>query len=168
MNNVRKLVTPTDNRKVTQIRQIFKVEVVVENFITRFKPSLLGISFVQVGGVRHTDGSSTVKRYSSIKTITVLVFMNGWKRMSLNFETVFLSSSLESKLKVVQAEGFERPRKGELVYLLLKILYALKQASRLRQRRFYRHSFIFEFFNTFVDPSLYIETDCETFVSMVY
>ena len=114
--------------------------------------------FNQVEGIDYYEIFSLVVKYTTIRTVLALVVPFNWELEQMDVKTTFLHGELEETIYMRQPEGFEVKGKGaELVCLLKKSLYSLKQSPRQWYKRF--DTFIIEagFKRSCYDSCLYFK-----------
>ena len=82
------------------------------------------------------DVFSPVVKHSSIRTLLSIVAMHDYELEQLDVKTAFLHGGLEEDIYMNQPEGFVILRKENLVCILKKSLYGLKQSHRQWYKRF--------------------------------
>lgn len=75
-------------------------------------------------------------KHTSIKIILALVAVHNLELDQMDVKTTFLHGNLEETIYMSQPEGYEVKRKEEMVCLLKKSLYGLKQSPRQWYKRF--------------------------------
>lgn len=75
--------------------------------------------------------------------------------MFLDIETAYLNAPLNQEIYVKQLEGFEVAGKENQVYILSKVQYGLRQASRLWHRPFRAFLLAYGFSAIYANVSLY-------------
>ena len=132
------LVPSPKNQRIVDCKWIFKVkEGMTSTEPVRFKARLVAKGFTQVEGVDYNEIFSPVVKYTTIRTVLALVTQFNWELEQLDVKTAFLHGDLDETIYMRQPEGFEVFKKGtELVCLLKKSLYGLKQSPRQWYKRF--------------------------------
>ena len=77
--------------------------------------------------------------------------------------SAFLASKLKEKIYMELPEGF---KDGDIVGLLDKSIYCLKQSARYFNRHFHNHLLHLCFVQTFVDPCVYISIDTSIIIAI--
>ena len=126
------LVPRPQTQKIVGCKWIFKVKEDLSNSEpVRFKARLVAKGFTQVEGIDYNEIFSPVVKYTTIRTVLALVAQFNWELEQMDVKTAFLHGKLEETIYMMQPEGFEVKKKGaELVCLLKKSLYGLKQSPR--------------------------------------
>ena len=86
--------------------------------------------FTQIEGVDFTDVFSLVVKHSSIRVLLALTAYFNLELEQLEVKTAFLHVDLEEIFYWNQPPGFEKKGGENLVCMLKKSLYGLKQSSR--------------------------------------
>lgn len=73
---------------------------------------------------------SPVFKHSSIKLLLSLVAMKNLELQQLDVKTAFLCENLKEQIFMEQPKGFIKKRTEDMVCLLKKSLYGLKQSLR--------------------------------------
>ena len=102
----------------------------------RFKARLVAKGYSQIPGVDFNDVFSPVVKHSSIRALLGIVAMHDLELEQLDVKTAFLYGELEEDIYMQQPEGFISSGKEDLVCLLKKSLYGLKQSPRQWYKRF--------------------------------
>ena len=103
----------------------------------RFKARLVAKGFTQVEGIDYAEIFSPVIKMKTIRMMLALAVQKNWEIEQMDVKTVFLNGRLEETIYMTQPEGFKVEPKGEeLVCLLKRSLYGLKQSPRQWYKRF--------------------------------
>jgi hypothetical protein len=138
-NNTWRLVQRPKGAKTISSKWTFKVKTNQDGSIERYKARLLAKGFMQREGVKYTTTYAPVARMDSVRLLTALAARHGLQRRSIDFDTAYLNSTLSSNTPIYmkQPTGFTEQQsqhenqgdESELVCLLLKGIYGLKQAG---------------------------------------
>ena len=110
-----------------------------------------------------------VARYTSIKTIMVVVSMMKWKLHQMDVKTTFLNGVIEEEVYIEQPQGFEVEDKRTQVCKLKKALYGLKEAPRAWYGRIDSFLASLGFTKSKANPNLYFKVmDDESFILLLY
>lgn len=105
----------------------------VEDF--RFKSRLVAKGYSQVKGIDYNEVFAPLVKHVSIRLILSLVVKEDLHLEQLDVKTAFLNGTLEEEIYMEQPESYEVKGK-DMVCLLKKPLYGLKQALRQWNKRF--------------------------------
>lgn len=92
--------------------------------------------FTQREGIDYTKIFSPVVKHTSIRMLLSLVIERGLELEQLDVKTAFLHGHLDETIYMKQPEGYTQKGNEEMVCLLKKSLYGLKQSPRCWYRRF--------------------------------
>jgi Reverse transcriptase (RNA-dependent DNA polymerase) len=108
--------------------------------------------FSQVYGVDYLDTYAPVVKLASIRILLAIATICGLEIHQMDVVTAFLAGELDEDIYMEQPEGFRVGTEEEdLVCLLRKSLYELKQASRVWNRRIWRFLELINFVPTYSD-----------------
>ena len=96
----------------------------------RYKARLVVKGFAQKKGIDFDEIFSPVVKMTSIRTILSLVAVEDLHLEQLDVKTTFLHGDLEEEIYMQHPQGYEVKGKDNLVCMLKKRLYGLKQARR--------------------------------------
>lgn len=99
--------------------------------VLRFKARHVGEGFMQVEAVEYSEIFWPVSKCSTVKLNLALTAFKGWNSMCLRRKAACLKATFDQDLFADQRESILIPGHEEKIYLLLKALYGLRQASRL-------------------------------------
>ena len=92
--------------------------------------------FTQKEGIDYNEIFSPVIKYTTIHVMLALAAHNDLEIEQMDVKTAFLHGDLEETIYMKQPEGFEVKGRQEMVCLLKKSLYGLKQSPRQWYKRF--------------------------------
>ena len=132
------LVPKPEKQKVIGCKWVFKVkDGISQTDPKRFKARLVAKGFTQVEGIDYAEIFSPVIKMKTIRMMLALAVQNDWEIEQMDVKTTFLNGRLEETIYMTQPEGFKVEPKGEeLVCLLKRSLYGLKQSPRQWYKRF--------------------------------
>lgn len=93
-------------------------------------------SFTQREGIDNNEVYSPVVKFRSIRFILSLVAAYDFELEQMDVKMAFLHGELKEKILMSQPEGFKQESKQEMVCLLKKSIYGLKQSPRQWNKRF--------------------------------
>jgi hypothetical protein len=112
-------------------RYVFAVKRDAFGRISRWKTRAVARGFSQQQGIDYSETFSPTSRWKALKILFQLAAQYDWEIKQFDFETAFLNAELKEKIYMKPPEGYVPTLKGKNVVLLLKkSLYGLKQASR--------------------------------------
>ena len=168
MDSLRKnktwIVVPRpQGQKVVSCKWIFRIkEGMVEGEPPRYKARLVAKGFTQVEGIDYTDIFSPVVKYKTIRMMLAVAAHEDLEVEQLDVKTTFLNGVLDEEIYMEQPPGFQvENSKKELVCLLKRSLYGLKQSPRQWNKRFNLFAQEIGFVRSKFDSCLYYK-DLET------
>jgi hypothetical protein len=96
----------------------------------KLKSRLVAQGFTQRPGVDFYETHSPTVRLDSLRGLLALAAHHDWEIHHMDVKGAYLNGVLEETIYMRQPKGFEVPGKEDLVCLLHKGLYGLKQAGR--------------------------------------
>lgn len=125
-----------------------------------------GIS--QIPGIDFEDVFSLVPKLATIRVMLALSDLFGWKRCFVDVKNAFVNPSLKEEIYIDQLEGFPKTGKQNFLYLLMKVLYGLGQASR--ESNVHLHEFLTNFNCeiSVADPTIYMWNKNTHFVILLF
>lgn len=134
-NETWRLVVRPSNSRVVGCKWIFKKKQEAAGKL-RFKARLVAQGFSQREGVDYNEIFSPVVKQRSIRLMLALVNYHDMELEQMDVKTAFLYGELEEEILMKQPEGFVIRAEENLVCLLQKSLYGLKQSPRQWNKRF--------------------------------
>ena len=128
-NETWKLVALPKGRKAISCRWVFKIKK-IDGKVDRYKARLVAKGFMQKLGVDYFETYSPVASLDTIRLIACEAFLNDMTIDQLDIKTAYLYGSLDEEIYMRQPKGFKVKGKEDLVCLLMKGIYGLKQAGR--------------------------------------
>ena len=102
----------------------------VDGSIEKYKARFVTQGFSQKEGIDYEETFAPVERYTTIKTIILLVAVMKWKVHQMDVKTTFLNGEIKEEVYVEQPQGFEVHDRETHVCRLKKDLYGLNQTPR--------------------------------------
>lgn len=102
----------------------------------RYKGRLVAKGYSQVEDIDYNEVFAPVVKHISIRIILSLVVNEDLYLEQLDVKTAFLNGTLEEEIFMEQPEGYKVKGKEDMVCLLKKSLYGLKQSPRQWNKRF--------------------------------
>ena len=117
-------------RKTVKCKWVFKIKYNHDGTVNKYKARLVAKGFTQVYGIDYEETFAPVVQLKSIRTFLALAAAEKQKVYQYDFKTAFLNSDLKETIYMEQPEGFSNAGNEDMVCLLKKGLYGLKQANR--------------------------------------
>ncbi|KAK9054827.1 hypothetical protein SSX86_025906 [Deinandra increscens subsp. villosa] len=150
------LVKKPEDQKITACKWLFKIKEPMPNESEpRYKARLVAKGFTQRKGVDYKEIFSPVVKHSSIRIMLSITATLDFELEQLDVKTAFLHGQLEEEIYIDQPEGFVEPGKEDLVCLLKRSLYGLKQSPRQWYKRFDSYIISQGFCRSLYDPCVY-------------
>lgn len=136
-NQTWELTSKPKNQKVIGCRWTFKRKEGIPGVEkARYKARLVAKGFSQIPGIDFNEVFSPVGKHSSIIVMLAIVAQYDLELEQLDVKKAFLHGNLEEKIYMMQSEGYVRKGNEDMVCLLKKSLYGLKQSPRQWYKRF--------------------------------
>jgi hypothetical protein len=97
---------------------------------TKLKSRLVAQGFTQRPGIDFYETYSPTVRLDSLRGLLALAAHYDWEIHHMDVKSAYLNGKLDETIYMRQPKGFEVPGKDDMVCLLHKGLYGLKQAGR--------------------------------------
>jgi hypothetical protein len=154
-NNTWTVLPLPSNRKAIKYKWVFALKTKPDGSIERFKARLVAKGCSQTPGVDFKETFSPTVKYDSIQLILAIVAAQDLYMKQFDIKTTFLYGSVKEELYMQQIEGYEDQEHPDWVYLLLKALYGLRQASRAWHDKIATFLTKFDLQQADVDPCVY-------------
>lgn len=133
-NQTWRRVKRTPHMKVITCKWVWKKKFLPSGEIAKYKARLVARGFEQTEGLDFTETFATVVRSASYRMMFAIGAMLGWYCHQMDVVTAFLNGELDELIYMQPPPGF--PEDKDIVLLLLKSLYGLKQSPRQWYKRF--------------------------------
>ena len=110
---------------------MFKVKQDVKDFFEKYKARIVVREFSQIAGLDFNETFAPVVRIESIRIIFAIVMTNNLHILHVDCKNAFLHSKSDVEIYVTQSKGFLDKQFFDKVLRFNKLLYELKQASRI-------------------------------------
>jgi len=124
------LVPLPAGKNLISCRWVFKLKLNADGLVDRHKARLVARGFSQRFGVDFTHTFSPVVKFQSIRALLAIAAAEDWEIHQMDVVTAYLNGDLDHEIYMTQPEGFIEETNKDLVCLLKKSLYGLKQAGR--------------------------------------
>ena len=163
-NKVWELVKLLEGHKRVDCKWVFKTKRDSKGNIKWHKARLVAKGFNHQESIDYNETFSPVSKKDSLRIILALVAHFDLELHRMDLKMTFLNGSLEDEVCMAQPKGFIKEGKEDMVYLLKKSIYGLKQASRQWYLKFHDTITSFGFKENTVDRCI-----CwKTYVSKTY
>jgi hypothetical protein len=163
-NETWKLVPHPENRKVIKCIWVFKHKKDEFGKIIRLKARLVACGYAQNHGIDYFETYAPVAKLASIRIVLAIAAWLDADIYQMDVVTAFLANILEEKVFMEQPEGYREME--DLVCLLGKSIYGLKQSARYWNRRLDARLKALGYTPTFVDPCIYVNLDTGVIIAI--
>jgi hypothetical protein len=129
-NHTWRLTNLPAGRKAIKCKWVFALKTKPDGSLEHFKARLVAKGCSQIPGVDFKETYSPTVKYDSIRSILAIAAAKDLEMRQFDIKTAFLHGGLEEEIYMNQIQGYEDKQYPSAVYLLLKALYGLRQASR--------------------------------------
>jgi len=106
-NDVWDIVSRPEGKSVVTSKWIFKIKIVADGIIEKYKAQFVARGFSQVEGVDYEETFAPVARYSSIRSVILITTEMGWGIHQTDVKNAFLNGIIGHEVYLEQPEGFE-------------------------------------------------------------
>ncbi|KAE8703963.1 hypothetical protein F3Y22_tig00110462pilonHSYRG00425 [Hibiscus syriacus] len=135
-NNTWDLVPLPQGRKPIGNKWVFKIKRNGDDQVERYRARLVVKGYAQKEGIDFNEIFSPVVRLTTVRVVLAMCTTLDLHLEKLDVKTSFLHGNLEEEIYMLQPKGFEEKEKKNLVCMLNKSLYGLKQVPRCWYKRF--------------------------------
>jgi hypothetical protein len=157
INEIWTLINSFKNRRVLRDKWIYKIKRERHDEISRYKTRWMIREFEQIEKLNYTKTFVSMIKSMSYKTMYVIIVVNDWEIEQMNVKTTFLYDKILENVYVVQLTRFEK--KINQVCKLNKILYNLKQSSRIWFETLIKFLFFLNYVSFDVEFNVFIKDD---------
>jgi hypothetical protein len=151
-----KLVPAPPHRHPITARWVFAIKRDAEGNISRYKARLVARGFVQRKGIDFDETFASVARMTSMRIVMAIAAQEGMELQQIDVDQAFLNGLLDKEIYMHQPPGFQDKDHPNWVWLLLKSIYGLRQASRIWQETLHAALMELGFTQLESDPCVYI------------
>jgi hypothetical protein len=126
-NNTFTVVPRPAGKKIVGSKWVYKIKRLADGSVERYKARGVAQGFSQIPGEDFDEIFAPVLRYESLRLLLALTAHFGWKPRQFDVKSAFLYGELTEDVYMHPLPGYEE---GDLVWLLKKCLYGLKQSAR--------------------------------------
>ncbi len=118
------------DKKIIKCKQVYKVKHNVNGSMNIYKTRLVTKSYAQTYGIDYEKTYSLIAKMTTIKTIIVMAIAKGWFLHQMDVNNVFLHGDLKEEMYMEQPLSYVDQTHLNLVCMLKKTLYGLKQTPK--------------------------------------
>ena len=107
---------------------MYKLKITPNDNKPKYKARLVAKGFKQQQGIDFDEIFSPVVKMTTLRCVLALVAIEDMELDQMDVKTAFLHGDLQEEVYMQQPEGFVEKGKEDLVCLLDKTLYGLKQS----------------------------------------
>jgi hypothetical protein len=157
INEIWTLINSFKNRRVFRDKWVCKIKREEHNEILRYKTRWMICDFKQIERLNYTKTFVSMIKSMNYKTMYVIIVVNDWKIKQMNIKIVFLYDKIHEKIYVAQFTNFEQ--NVNQVCKLNKILYNLKQFSRIWFEILAKFFFFLDYVSLNVEFNVFMKDD---------
>jgi len=150
------LVPFTLDMNVLGSKWVFRVKLLADGSLDKYKARLVAQGFNQEEGIDYLETYSLVVRSATVRAVLHLATIMNWELKQMDVKNAFLHGDLTETVYMKQPAGFVNKALPNHVCLLHKSLYGLKQSPRAWFDKFSNFLLSFGFVCSFSDPSLFV------------
>ena len=128
--NTWKLVPLPEGRKTVGCKWVFRVKNKPNGTIEKFKARLVAKGFTQQPGTDFSETFAPVVRLNNLRSLLAYAIQNKLLIHQMDIITAFLHGHLQEEVYMEQPPGYVKEGQENLVCLLQRSLYGLKQSPR--------------------------------------
>ena len=128
--NTWKLVQLPEGRKPVGCRWVFRVKSKPDGTVERFKARLVAKGYSQQPGTDFAETFSPVVRLNNLRALLAYAIQKNLLIHQMDITTAFLHGHLKEEVYMEQPPGYVKEGQENLVCLLQRALYGLKQSPR--------------------------------------
>ncbi|KAL3701666.1 hypothetical protein R1sor_019688 [Riccia sorocarpa] len=155
-NQTWKLVDLPSGRKAIRCKWVYKTKLKADGRIARHKARLVAKGFSQVAGIDYNETYSPVVRFESMRTVMSIAAAEDMEITQFDVKTAFIKSELDETIYMEQPEGYVAKGKEDMVCLLQRAIYGLKQSSRVWNLKFTELLQEYQLEPTTADPCVFL------------
>ncbi len=167
-NKVWTLTELPKDRTPVGSKWVFKVKILADGSVERYKARLVAQGFSQKFGTDYDETFCPVIRLESLRALIALAVQNDLQIHQIDVTTAFLNGELEEEVYMKQPDGFIKRGEEHLVCKLEKSIYGLKQSPRCWNSVLNDQLNIMGFIQSESDPCIYRRCEGEMFNIGVY
>ncbi|KAL1488506.1 hypothetical protein ABEB36_014972 [Hypothenemus hampei] len=155
-NETWKMVPKPENKNLVDSKWVFKIKPTEDKNGKHYKARLCARGFTQKEGEDYFEIFSPITKFDSIRTVLSIAAARKYNIMQFDIKTAFLNGKLNEDIYMKPPEGLKLNKDQNLVCLLQKSLYGLKQSSRCWNNTFTNFLHSYGFRSTDADPCVFV------------
>lgn len=124
--------------------------------IERYKARLLAKGYTQICGIDYLETFAPVAKMNTVRVLLSLAANFGWGLQQFDVKNAFLHDDLEEEIYTEVPLGFSSKKEEQVVCILKKAMYGLKQFSRAWFERFTKVMLSLGFIQSQRDHTLFV------------
>jgi hypothetical protein len=157
INEIWTLINSFRDRRVFRDKWIYKIKRKEHDEILLYKTRWVIREFEQIERLNYTKTFVSMIKSMNYKTMYVIIVVNDWKIEQMNVKTAFLYDKIHENVFVVQLTKFEQ--EINKICKLNKILYDLKQSSRMWFETLIKFLFFLDYVSLNVEFNVFMKND---------
>jgi uncharacterized protein YqgQ len=157
INEIWTLINFLKDRRVLRDKWVYKIKKEKHDEILRYKTRWVIRKFEQIERLDYTKTFVSMIKSMSYKTMYVIIVVNDWEIEQMNVKTTFLYDKILEDVYVVQLTSFEK--NVNQVCKLNKVLYDLKQSSRIWFETLIKFLFSLSYVSLDVEFNVFMKND---------
>ncbi|XP_015119540.1 uncharacterized protein LOC107042851 [Diachasma alloeum] len=134
-NKTWELFEKPEGREVISCKWVYRIKTAPDSTQQRYNARLVVRGFSQCAGIYYKETFTPVVRRNTIRVMLAVAAIKALEILEFNIKTAFLNADLEEEIYMELPKGC-KPDNIDVVCLLKKSLYALKQAPRTWNQKF--------------------------------
>jgi hypothetical protein len=157
INEIWTLINFFKHRRVFLDKWVYKIKRKEHDEILRHKTRWMIREFEQIERLNYTKTFVSMIKSMNYKAMYIIIVVNDWKIEQMNVKTIFLYDKILEDVYVVQFTNFEQ--NINQICKLNKILYDLKQSSRIWFETLIKFLFFLDYVSLNVEFNVFVKDD---------
>ncbi|GAQ93583.1 putative retrotransposon protein [Klebsormidium nitens] len=167
-NGIWELVEKPEGVKPVPMKWVYKIKRDALGNVERYKSRLVAKGYLQKQGIDFQEVYAPVSKHTTLRALLAVLAARDLELHQLDVKTAFLNGELEETIYMKQPQGYEQGG-PEMVCLLKRSLYGLRQAPRAWYLRLKEELGLLEFGASVADAALFVgEVDGEEVFLLVW
>ena len=144
------------DRQPLDCKWIFKIKRKVDGSLDKYKARLVAKRYDKIEGLDYNETFSPVVRMATMRLLFAILAILDLELQQMNMKIAFLNGDLNEVVYMQQPEGFIHKETQNLICLLSKSIYGLKQSPRMWNENINSFLLKLNFIRSIKDNGLYI------------